>query len=107
MSKNYEIAFRGHEEKSATKAAKAFLKQNKAMIKVGDTIDNDADGQTEYWKWQGMKLMTKTGTTKDLRLIHNPAQYGGRRTRKRMSMSMSKCMSKRMSMSKRSGSKCK
>jgi hypothetical protein len=83
------IQYTGLNARAATKVAKAYLKAHRFEVKVGDTIDNDSDSQMDLWKWTVVKRMTKTGTTKDLKLIVHPAEtrkdvrIGGRTTMRR------------------------
>jgi len=84
------IEYTGLSTRAATKVAKAYLKAHRFEVKVGDTLDNDADSQMDLWKWTVVKRMTKTGTTKDVKLIVHPAEtrkdvkIGGRTMRRRL-----------------------
>lgn len=97
------IEYTGLSTRAATKVAKAYLKAHRFEVKVGDTLDNDADSQMDLWKWTVVKRMTKTGTTKDVKLIVHPAEtrkdvrIGGRTTmRRRLTGKKSKRKSKRI-----------
>jgi hypothetical protein len=68
------IEYTGLSARAATKVAKAYLKARRFEVKVGDTLDNDADSQMDLWKWTVVKRMTKTGTTKDVKLLVHPAE---------------------------------
>ena len=68
------IEYTGLSARAATKVAKAYLKAHRFEVKVGDTLDNDADSQMDLWKWTVVKRMTKTGTTKDVKLLVHPAE---------------------------------
>lgn len=83
------IEYTGLSARAATKVAKAYLKAHRFEVKVGDTLDNDADSQMDLWKWTVVKRMTKTGTTKDVKLMVHPAEtrkdikIGGRTMRRK------------------------
>jgi hypothetical protein len=106
------IEYTGLSARAATKVAKAYLKAHRFEVKVGDTIDNDADSQMDLWKWTVVKRMTKTGTTKDVKLIVHPAETRkdvkiGGRTMRRRKKTGGKSLKRRSKSIRRKSIRCK